>query len=89
MIADAVGYLEFPNEIPVKVMGRSEHDLTNLVVNIVRKHVPELNPTAIRSRKSRGGHYVSVTVNVRASNKSQLDAIYRELSGHEQVLMAL
>lgn len=40
-------------------------------------------------RPSRNGRYLSVTVTVRAVSQEQLDAIYRELSSSEAVLMAL
>ena len=38
---------------------------------------------------SREGRFVSVTVTITAQSREQLDALYRELSGHELVLMAL
>jgi putative lipoic acid-binding regulatory protein len=40
-------------------------------------------------RDSRGGNYLSVTVTIRAESRAQLDAIYRDLTGDERVLMAL
>lgn len=81
--------LEFPCTFPIKVMGRSEDDFGALVVEIVRRHAPELDESLVTLRQSRGGRYTSVTVSVTARSRSQLDAIYRDLSGHERILTVL
>lgn len=81
--------LEFPCHIDVKVMGRAEQDFTELVVELVRQHVPEINDRAVRTRASRNGNYIAVTIRVFAESRSQMDALYRELSAHEKIAMAL
>ena len=81
--------LEFPCDFPIKVMGRAEPGFDALVVELVRKHCPDLREGAVSIRPSKGGKWVSVTVNMRAESKSQLDAIYLELTAHEKVVMAL
>jgi putative lipoic acid-binding regulatory protein len=81
--------LEFPCDFALKVMGKANTDFDLLVVEIVRKHCPDLGEGAVRQRESKGGNYVSVTVNIVARSKSQLDALYTELSTHERTLMVL
>lgn len=81
--------LEFPCDFPIKAMGKSEDNFDALVVEIVRKHCPDLLEGAVKSRLSRKGNYVSVTVTIQAESRGQLDRIYMELSAHEKVLMAL
>ena len=81
--------LEFPCDFPIKAMGKSEENFDALVVGIVRKHCPDLMEGAVKSRLSREGNYVSVTVTIQAESRNQLDRIYMELSAHEKVLMAL
>lgn len=81
--------LEFPCDFPIKAMGKSEDNFDALVVGIVRKHCPDLLEGAVKSRLSRKGNYVSVTVTIQAESRSQLDRIYMDLSAHEKVLMAL
>jgi hypothetical protein len=81
--------LGFPCDFPIKVMGRAEAGFEEGVVAIVRRHVPELGEGAVQVRDSRGGNYLSVTVTIRAENRAQLDAIYRDLTADERVLMAL
>ncbi len=81
--------LEFPCDFPIKAMGLHADDFELLVVGIVRRHAPELVEQAIRARPSSNGKYLSVTVIVPATSQAQLDAIYRDLTAHERVMMAL
>lgn len=79
--------MEFPTRFPLKVMGRDEGDFETLVVEIVNRHIAgELD---VRTRPSRGGRFIAVTVTFEAHSKDQLDALYRELTDHDKVLMAL
>ncbi len=81
--------LEFPCTFPIKVMGPATEAFEALVVEIMRRHVPDLGEAAVTRRPSRAGTYLALTVTVRATSREQLDNIYRELSAAEQVLMAL
>lgn len=81
--------LEFPCRFPIKAMGRAEDGLETLVVEIVERHAPGLDQTAVSVRPSRGGKWISVTVVIEAQSKPQLDAIYRDLSAHELIAWAL
>lgn len=83
--------LEFPCEFPVKAMGAAggEPEFELHVLELIRRHCPDLGEGAIRIQDSKGGRFVSVTVTVRATSKDQVDAIYRDLSESKRVLMAL
>ncbi len=81
--------LKFPCEFPIKAMGLAAPDFDALVVEIVRRHTPDITEGAVRSRPSSGGKYVSVTVTINATSKQQLDAIYQALTDHERILMSL
>lgn len=81
--------LQFPCEFPIKVIGRREDGFQRLVAEIVGRHAPDLDLNTLRSRASRNGAYEAVTLILRANNLAQLDAIYRDLTAHEQVIMAL
>jgi putative lipoic acid-binding regulatory protein len=70
-------------------MGRATPDFERRVLEIVRRHVPDLGESAVRARPSRGGRYVSLTVTFEARSREQLDALYRELSGSEHVDVVL
>ncbi|SCZ58082.1 YbeD family protein [Thiohalomonas denitrificans] len=81
--------LEFPCDFPIKAMGRADEDFETTVVEIVRRHAPDLGEAAVSVRESSGAKYLSVTVTVRATSREQLDNIYLELTAHEKVMMAL
>ena len=81
--------MEFPCQFPIKVMGLAEENFDLLVVEIVRRHAPDLSEGAVKSRHSSAGKYISITVTVTAQSRQQLDNIYLELTAHEKVIMAL
>jgi len=81
--------MEFPCPFTIKAMWLATADFDALVASIVRQYVPDLGEGAVRSKPSKAGKYISVTVTFQAESRAQLDDIYRALSGHERVLMAL
>jgi putative lipoic acid-binding regulatory protein len=80
--------MEFPCSFPIKAMGIATDDFDMLIVGIVRKHYPDVSEGAVKTRPSREGKYISVTVTIEAQSREQLDNIYLELTAHERVLMA-
>ena len=81
--------LEFPCEFPIKMMGRDSAEFRATARGIVEKHVGEVADDAVQASLSRNGRFVSVTVTITATSKRQLDDIYRDVTAHEDVLMAL
>ncbi len=81
--------LKFPCQFPIKAMGKARADFDALVLEIVRKHTSDLSDLTVRSRVSRGGRFVSVTVVIEALSKDQLDNIYMDLTSNEHILMVL
>jgi len=80
---------EFPCELPIKVMGKSGDDFERLVVDIIRRHSPDLKEESLTQRASSGGKYTSITITFTAQSRTQLDAVYQALSQHERVKMVL
>lgn len=81
--------LEFPCQFPIKVMGKTGDEFELAVLEIFRRHVPDLADDAIKQRPSSKGNYLSITVTFNATSKMQLDAIYMDLSACEHVAMSL
>jgi hypothetical protein len=81
--------LEFPCQFPIKVMGLAGPDFDTVVVEIVRRHVTDLDDSAVRVKPSREGKYIALTITFEAQSKTQLDGLYMELSAHERILMVL
>jgi uncharacterized protein len=90
MVTDSSEALwNFPCSFPIKVIGRNSADFEALVIEIVRRHAPDLDDSAVSSRTSGSDAYRSVTATFMAHSRAQLDALYLELSRHEQILMVL
>ena len=81
--------LEFPCDIPIKIMGKAEDTFAEVVLSIVTKHAPDFDATRMELRTSSGGNYLSVTCTIVAQSKPQLDAIYMDLTAHPMVKVAL
>lgn len=81
--------LQFPCEFPIKVMGRDADDFESEVLAIFRRHLGDIDAAQVNARPSSSGNFLSVTVTFRATSQEQLDALYRELTDHEQVLFCL
>jgi hypothetical protein len=86
---DRQSLMEFPCRFPIKVMGRAETDFDALVFGIIKRHVDDIHEGAIRTRGSRNGNFIAVTVTIDAHSREQLDNIYMDLTAHEKILMAL
>ncbi len=81
--------IEFPCDFPIKVMGASRDGFAQAMLDVVRRHAPDFDGAAMEIRPSRAGNYLSLTCTVRATSKAQLDALYRELTGHPWVKIVL
>jgi len=79
----------FPCDFPLKVMGRRTDDFRSLVLGIVQKHVGTVAVANIEERPSKDGNYLSLTCTFSAQSREQLDALYRELTSCERVLIVL
>lgn len=81
--------LQFPCDFSIKAFGIASDEFEATVITIIRKHVAELRENALRTRLSKDGKYLAITVTIHVTCREQLDAIYRELSANPLILMAL
>jgi putative lipoic acid-binding regulatory protein len=80
---------KFPCEFPIKAMGKATPELEIAVLEIMHRHVPDLGEGAVKTRESRNGNYLSITVTIQAKSREQLDAIYMELTSCEHIVFAI
>ncbi len=81
--------LEFPCDFPIKIMGRDQPQFREAAVALIEQHAGEIPDDAIRTNLSREGNFLSLTIMIKAENQQQLDDIYRALSKHDEILVAL
>jgi hypothetical protein len=80
---------QFPCEFVIKVFGLASSEFETAVLTIIRNHVSDLKENALRTRPSKDGKYLAITITFNAENREQIDEIYRDLSSNSHVLMAL
>jgi uncharacterized protein len=79
--------LSFPCIFPIKIIGKT--DFEQVVMEILRRHVPDLDENSVHTRPSSNHKYLALTVTIVVRSQAELDALYQELSAHERVLMVL
>lgn len=82
--------IEFPcHAYPIKVIGDAGDGFADLVIDIVRRHAPDLDVTTLAMRDSSNGRFVSVQLAIRATGVEQLQAIHLDLRASGRVHMVL
>ena len=81
--------ITFPCQFPIKMMGRDTPEFRAAARALVEKHAGAVADDAVQTALSRNARFVSVTVTIIAESQEQLDNIYRDVSSHDDVLMAL
>ena len=81
--------LAYPCDFPIKIMGKTQAGFAQAVIEVVKRHALDFDPATLEMRPSRAGKYLSLTCNVRAVSREQLDDLYRELCDHPMVTMVL
>ncbi|MBG7622338.1 DUF493 family protein [Herbaspirillum sp. AP02] len=81
--------IEYPSDFPIKVVGVTHDAFAETIVAMVIEHDPEFHAGKVEMRPSTQGKYLSLTLTVRATSRTQLDNIYRALSTHEMVKFVL
>ena len=81
--------LTFPCAFPIKIMGEARDGFTQAIIEIVLRHAPDFDPANVEIRPSKNGKYLSLTCDIQATSRQQLDALYQELSAHKMVSIVL
>lgn len=81
--------LEFPLFFPLRIIGEETEDFEPFVLEIVRRHVPNLLDENIVSRLSSEKKYRSISIEFLAQTRAQVDALCAELSQHKRIKMLL
>ncbi|MDD5329864.1 MAG: DUF493 domain-containing protein [Sulfuricella sp.] len=88
-MSESTTLLEFPCPFPVKIMGEAKDGFADAMLEVVLRHAPDFDAASMEMRASRAGKYVSLTCTITATSQAQLDDLYREISAHPMVAMAL
>lgn len=81
--------IEYPCDFPIKIMGKAQQDFTQIALTIVKCHAPDFDTATMTVKASKNGAYLSLTCTIRATSRSQLDALYQALSNHPMIAVVL
>jgi putative lipoic acid-binding regulatory protein len=81
--------IEYPCDFPIKVMGARVDGFAEAMAAVAQQFDPGFNPATIEMRPSKAGNYLSVTLTIKATSREQLDNLYRALTSHPMVKVAL
>jgi putative lipoic acid-binding regulatory protein len=87
--AQTESLIEYPCDFPIKVMGARVDGFAESMCQVALQFDPDFNPATLEMRPSKAGNYLSVTLTIRATSREQLDNLYRALTGHPMVKVAL
>ncbi len=81
--------IEFPCDYPIKVLGRSSEDLTEVILTVFEQHAPGFDRTAVTARASSKGTFTAITVTITATGSDQLEALHQNLLETGRVKMVI
>lgn len=88
-MAEAESLIRYPTDFPIKIVGINQHGFEAQIAQVLRAHAPDFDVASIQVRESRAGKYLSISATITARSRSQLDALYLELTRHPMVRVVL
>ncbi|HEX9877902.1 MAG TPA: DUF493 domain-containing protein [Gammaproteobacteria bacterium] len=79
--------LQFPCELPIKVLGRNDQSFRSEATRIVRSHVGTLDDGRVSEQQSRNQSYLSLTFLILAESREHVDSLYRDLTASDEIMM--
>ena len=87
--APRTSLIDYPCLFPIKVVGENGEHFVHAITSIAREHDPQFDAAAIELRESGGERYLGITLQIHATSREQLDALYLALGRHPQVRWVL
>ena len=81
--------LKFPCDFPISIMGMNVPEYKETIFAILKKHVPEVNMSDLKTAYSANKKYCSLKTRFTAQSREQMDELYKELTAHELVKWVL
>lgn len=86
---DALALIDYPEQFPLKVLGRQGEDFEDMVLQLVRARCPQAETITLSKRRSSGGKYIALTLTFTAYSQLQIEEIYQDLYDCSAVVMTL
>ena len=79
----------FPDTYSIKAVGVDEDDFAEFTAQLVRGVVGDASSVSYRTRPSRNGSYLAVTLSFIAADQQQLDTVFELMSAQDRVVWVL
>lgn len=89
MKLDADGTLAFPCRYPVKALTHAAGTALDEVISAIAEQGIDADPESVKVRPSRNGRFQSITVEVHANSRAELETVYASLRALDVVVMTL
>lgn len=76
-------------DYPLKVISRSDPELLERVLEVVRRHVEDFDEKTLSLHPSRAGNYTSVRLMITARSEGHLQVLHGDLMAIPQVKLVL
>lgn len=81
--------IRYPCDFPIKVMGANDTAFLQEIVRLTQQFDANFSEKRVQIRVSSGAKYMSLTLTVKATSRTQLDDLYRALTSHPLVKYVL
>ena len=81
--------IEFPCDYSIRVVGDAAEDFVAAIGEVIARHSPGFDSSAITLSDSRNGRFQSARAVIRATSEAQLNALFEELKATGRVHMVL
>ncbi len=81
--------LIFPTDYPIKVIGRPSDEFRARVHAVVLRHVPLLEAERVSERLSENSNFLSITYNILAESREQVEALTADLKACSGVMLLI
>ena len=81
--------IEFPCDYPIKVLGRDGDNFESVIYDVFERHAPGFDRSLTKTKGSRKGTFVSLTITIIATGPEQLEALHQDLLATGRVQMVI
>ncbi len=79
----------FPDTYSIKAVGADADNFAEFAADVVRRIVDDASTVSYRTRPSRKGSYLAVTISFVAVDQQQLDTVFEQMSAQDRVVWVL
>jgi len=80
---------DFPDTYSIKAVGKDRDDFANHAKSVVTSIIAASDTVTHKTRESKNGTYISVTINFTARDQAELDLVFTTMNADDRVVWVL